>query len=265
VAERIAPRKRAPGSVQEDEVQAGSGPVVDEPVFLKRELPKPRGRFAQLSSPRSNFKELMRVEGKALLEAATVQHEHRISLHRALAEQYNGPVADLSIGDVETALAHHGLLEDYTRLERGKLLAAYSDHRGAAGRVAWALGLSPTELAQLIKLLDATQEVENVRERFRREALASRNLTQRLDLLGRDKYLHDLGIGRRFGEALKADLHALLRDEAPHCASLGELADRVARQQAAPTELLLRAIERLKLAEPLKSRLAASHPRSDET
>jgi hypothetical protein len=262
VAERIAPRKRTPGAPVEEEASAGA--LADEPVFLKRDLPKPRGRFAQLSAPRTNYKELLRVEGKALLEAASAQHEHRIALHRALAEQFNGPAGDLSLGDVEGALAHHGLLEEYTRQERFKLLAAYSDQRGAAGRVAWALGLSPTELQQLIKSLGAAQDVDSVRERFRREALASRNLTQRLDLLGREKYLHDLGIQRRFAEALKADLHALLRDEAPHVTTLSELADRVARREGAPTELLLRAIERLKLAEPLKGRLSASHSRPSE-
>ncbi|HET9450094.1 MAG TPA: hypothetical protein VFO83_04405, partial [Aggregicoccus sp.] len=156
------------------------------------------------------------------------------------------------------------LLEDYARLEREKLLSAYGEQRGATGRVAWALGLSPTELQQLVRALNATQETEAVRERFRREALASRNLTQRLDMLGREKYLRDLGIERRFAEALKADLHALLRDEAPHVTTLPELADRVARQQGSPTELLLRAIERLKLAEPLKSRLARAHSRPSE-
>ncbi|WP_370458830.1 hypothetical protein [Aggregicoccus sp. 17bor-14] len=259
VAERIAPRKRAPAAGEQAEDAASA--VAEEPVFLKRELPKPRGRFSQLSAPRHGYNELMRVEGKALLEAATAQHEHRLALHKALAEQYNGPRGDLTMLDLEAALTHHGLLEAYARSERERVLSAYGDQRGAAGRVAWALGLSPTELQQLLKALDIVQESETVRERFRREALASRNLTQRLDLLGREKYLHDLGIQRRFAEALKADLHALLRDEAPQVSTLSELADRVARHQGAPTELLLRAIERLKLAEPLKGRLAGARSR----
>ena len=93
-----------------------------------------------------------------------------------------------------------------------------------------------------------------LRERFRREALTARSLTQKLDLLGRDKYLVDLGIKKRFSDMLRRELDVLVRDQVSGTQSLSELADAVARKHGAPSELVLRAIERLGLAEGLRKR-----------
>ena len=142
------------------------------------------------------------------------------------------------------------------------LLAAFTEHRGAAGRVGWALGLSPSELKQVESRSGIGPEVEEVRERFRREALTARNLTQKLDLLGRDKYLLDLGIKKRFTDTLRRELEVLVRDDLPEATSLSALAEAVGRKHGAPSELVLRALERLGVAESLRKRTSDEPPSS---
>lgn len=257
VQARIAPRKRAaPDLAPPDSEEA------EAPSFLKRDLPKPRGRFTRLEAPRTSFQELTRSSGKEALEAVLASHEHRFALLNSLAQQYNGARGDLTLTELEGVMRAHGLMEAMETRERTAVLAAFTDQRGAAGRVSWALGLSPSELQQLEKKLDVTREVEELRERFRREALTARNLTQRLDLLGREKYLADLGIKKRFTDMLRRELEVLVRDELPGAKSLSELAETVARKQGAPSELMLRALERLGVAESLNKRTPGSPPHS---
>lgn len=248
--ERIAPRKRtaAPELEQEETPEA-------EPRFLKRDLPKPRGRFAQVAAPKGSFQTLLRAEGRDIMDVAVAQNEHRFALLKSLADHHNGAKGELTIVDLESVLRRHELMDTLTAKERQGVLAAYTDHRGAAGRVAWALGLSPSELQRLVALLGLQQEVEEIRERFRREALGARHLTQRLDLLGRDKYLADLGIKKRFTDSLRKELEELVRDELSGARDLPGLALAVARKHGAPQELVQRAIERLGLAGTLREQL----------
>lgn len=243
--ERIAPRKRA---VTANEPEA----MEDEPRFLKRDLPKPRGRYTQVAAPKGSYQTLLHVEGKDILQAALEQNEHRFAMLKTLAEQYSGTKGEFKMPDLESALRRHELMEVLQSRERQTLLGSYTEHRGAAGRVAWALGLSPSELQRLVSPPELQREVEEIRERFRREALGTRHLTQRLDLLGRDKYLADLGIKKRFTESLRKELDALVREELPEARDLSELSGAVARKHGAPQELVLRAIERLGLAERLR-------------
>ncbi len=252
VQDRIAPRKRATAPEPEETVEA------EQPRFLKRDLPKPRGRFTQVAAPKTSYQTLLRVEGRDILESALAQNEHRFALLKALAEQYNGAKGELTLVDLESVLRAHELMEALATKERQAILAAYAEHRGAAGRVAWALGLSPSELQRLNTSLGLSAEVEELRERFRREALGSRHLTQRLDLLGRDKYLADLGIKKRFTETLRKELEGLVREELPGAQDLPGLAQAVARKHGAPQELVLRAIERLGMAGKLREQLAAN-------
>lgn len=254
---RIAPRKRTAPELAPPESEE-----TEAPSFLKRDLPKPRGRFTRLEAPRTSFQELTRSSGKEVLQAAQEAHEHRFALLHSLAQQYNGARGDLTLTELEGVLRAHGLMEAMETRERTAVLAAFTDQRGAAGRVSWALGLSPSELNQLEKKLELTREVEELRERFRREALTARNLTARLDLLGREKYLADLGIKKRFTDMLRRELEVLVRDELPGAQSLSELADTVARKQGAPSELVLRALERLGVAESLHKRTPGSSPHS---
>lgn len=258
VLDRIAPKKRAPAPTE-----AFEAADAEEPLFLKRDLPKPRGRFSRIDAPKVSYLELSRVEGKDVLEAAIAGHDHRFALLRSLAEQYSGARSELSLTDVEGALRHHGLMEQLEARERQNLLAALAEQRGATGRVGWAMELSPSELQRLIHALKLDNEVETVRENYRREALGTRNLTQKLDLLGRDKYLADLGIKKRFTDSLRKELDGLVREELPEATDLHGLADRVARKHGAPTELVFRAFERLGQAEDLRKRISANaHPSS---
>jgi hypothetical protein len=245
VQARIAPRKRSapvssPAELGEDQ---------DELGFLKRDLPKPRGRFTRLEAPKSNFQELTRAPGKDVLVGLMEAHPNRFALHKAVAQQYNGPRGELSLGELEQVLEEHELLETLGEREHAAILSAFTEHRGAAGRVGWALGLSPSELKQLEAKLGISERVEEVRERFRREALTGRNLTQKLDLLGREKYLIDLGIKKRFSDMLRRELEVLVREEGSHPGSLSALSDAIARKHGAPSELVLRALERLGVTE----------------
>jgi hypothetical protein len=258
--ERIAPRKRAAAAEQELEPEQEQEEVAEaeSPRFLKRDLPKPRGRFAQVTAPKVSYQLLVRAEGKETLDSALAQNEHRFALLKSLAEQYNGAKGELSLADLESVLRRHEVMETLAAKERQAILSAYTEQRGAAGRVAWALDLSPSELQRLIATLGLQAEVEELRERFRRETLGARHLTQRLDLLGRDKYLADLGIKKRFTEALRKELEGLVHDEVPGAQDLPGLALAVGRKHGAPQELILRAIDRLGMAGKLREQLAAS-------
>ncbi|WPB82479.1 hypothetical protein KYC5002_25610 [Archangium violaceum] len=258
VQARIAPRKRtAPEAapLESEEWEETS-------TFLKRDLPKPRGRFTRLDAPKTSYQELTRSSGKDVLEAAVGSHEHRFALLQSLAQQYNGDRGDLTLGELEGVMRAHGLMEAMEKREHTAILSAFTEHRGASGRVGWALGLSPSELRQLEAKAGISREVEELRERFRRETLTARNLTQKLDLLGREKYLVDLGIKKRFTDMLRRELDVLVRDELPGVKTLSELADVVARKHGAPSELVLRALERLGVAEGLRKRGSEHSPHS---
>jgi hypothetical protein len=256
VQERIAPRKRysLEASDTENETETAPLPLGGTSSFLKRDLPKPRGRFTRLDAPKTSYQELLRAEAKAVVEVGLENHEHRFSLLHTLAGQFSGTRGDLSLSELESALRHHELLDALAVRERQAVLASYTEHRGAAGRVAWALGISPSELKLLMSKLGISEEVEEVRERFRREALTSRHLTQRLDLLGREKYLMDLGIKKRFTDMLRRELETLAHEELAEARDLPGLAERLGRKHGAPSELVLRALERLGVAEGLRKR-----------
>jgi hypothetical protein len=247
ISEKIAPRKRTPAQPMEA--------VSEEEDFPRRELPKGRGRFTRLAAQRAPAEELLGPAGTALA-ALLEQHPHRFALLTVLGEQFQSRgQEDLSLPDLEAALRQHGLLEQLEKQERELLLGSFTDHRGATSKVAWALNLRPADLSKLLALLGLRGEVDTVRERFQREALAPRNLSARLDLLGRTRYLTDLGIEKKFREALTRDLKELLGRYTGEAHSLDELAEHVSRQQGAPRELVLRAIDKLGLTETFRERL----------
>jgi hypothetical protein len=221
VAERIAPRRRA----------------AQTPAA-------PRGRFTQVEAQRAPLESLEGPDGRATLQTLLAQHGHRIALLRALTHGYAGRRGDPSAPELDALLAHHGLLVAAQAGERDLLLEALSEHRGALGRVAWALGLRAPELGVLVSQLGLGPEVDRLRERFRREALTPSSWTARLDLLGRRKYLEDLGVEREFEDRLRTDLgrelHALGTDKDDAPAAL-------ARRLAVPPTLMTRALERLGL------------------
>ncbi|WP_241759348.1 hypothetical protein [Pyxidicoccus parkwayensis] len=262
VQERIAPKKRATPEADATSAAPQDLDEGEELGFLRRDLPRPRGRFTRVEAPRSSFMELTRLGTKPALEAALEGAEHRFALLRNLSQRYNGSRGELTLVDLENVLKDHGLLEGFTDKEKRQVLAAYSDQRGASGRVGWSLGLSPSELQRLVAVLGLEEEVEALRERFRREALATSHLTHRLDLLGREKYLADLGIQRKFSDSLRKELERLVADELPDATEIHGLAEAVGRKHGAPAELVFRAFERLGLAEGLRKRLLAGAPQS---
>jgi hypothetical protein len=221
VAERIAPRRRT-----------APAPAA------------PRGRFTQVEAGRAPLEILEGPDGRATLETLLAQHGHRIAALRALAHGYTGRRGEPSAPELDELLARHGLLEAAEATERELLLAALSEHRGALGRVAWALGLRGPELTALVSRLGLAPEFERLRERYRREALMPVSWTARLDLLGRHKYLEDLGVEREFEDRLRGDLSREMH-------ALGAEADDVpaalARRLAVSPTLVGRALERLGL------------------
>jgi len=222
VAERIAPRRRAP-----------------QPPA------QPRGRFTQVEAQPTPLATLEGPEGRAILQSLLQQHGHRSTLLRALAHGYVGAHgAAPSASELDALLGAQGLLESTEASERALILAELSEHRGALGRVAWALGLRGPELRSLVASLGLTQEVDRVRERFRREALTPLSWTARLDLLGRRRYLEDLGVERQFEERLRSDLERELRALGPDG---HDAAESLARRLAVSPTLVTRALERLGL------------------
>ncbi len=127
------------------------------------------------------------------------------------------------------------------------LLSSYTEHRGESGRVSHALGLSPSELTKLVATVKVEREVEELRERFRREALSPKGLGGRLNLLGRSKYLNDLGINRRFHQSLTGDLRGLLKQLADDAESYDALIELASKRHSLEPELLRRSLEKLEL------------------
>lgn len=254
MAEKIAPKKRAAQPLPSDVDDLAHEDLPALEPARDREKPRPKGRYANIAPTRHTADELFEQDAEKLLVDLVEQYPDRFALTRTLGETYTGRKEGqpLRTEDVERALEHHGLTDKLERKERQAVLGAYSEQRGAAGRVSFALGLSVPELNRLVKALGLAEEVELVRERFRRDALSPRNLAARIDLLGRGKYLSDLGIRRRFDDALKNDLKKLLQKYAPRARTREDLVGVVARQEGTQPELLSRAIEKLGLSDELR-------------
>jgi hypothetical protein len=242
--EKIAPKRRA---AKEQPPATEDLPAL-EPA-RSRELPRPKGRFSVIAPQRKSVDELFEREAKELLASWSRQYPDRFALTRALGDQYGGRKEGqpLRTEDLERALRHHELLDGLEKKEYEAVLAAYSEQRGASSRVSWALGLTVPELHRLVNALGVKDQVEEIRERFRREALAPRNLASRLDLLGRGKYLSDLGIRKRFDDALRGDLKKLLQTCARQASGDEDVLSVAARREGTQAELLRRAVEKLGL------------------
>ena len=86
--------------------------------------------------------------------------------------------------------------------------------------------------------------MDRLRERFRKEALTPPSWTARLDLLGRRKYLEDLGLEREFEDRLRGDLGRGIR---ALDANGEDVPAALARRLAVSPTLVGRALERLGL------------------
>lgn len=254
VQERIAPKKRAKDTAAEP-INVGDNLAALERFSAGRkvDVPAPRGRFTNIDATKTSADELFAAANLEMLRGMIDQYRHRFAIQRTLAKTFamRGG-AELSQAAVEEAYQSHGLLEPLEARERELVLAAYAENRGATGRVAHALGMTNAEVSRLTRLLDIEREVEEVRERFRREALSPKSLTLRLDLLGRTRYLEDLGIERRFEKSLEGDLRSLFKQVAADASNYGDLVERAARKAGAPAELLSRGADKLGVSRDFK-------------
>ncbi len=242
IAQKIAPKKRQPAAAPAVvEVRAA---VVQSP-WKKRELPLPRGKFTRIEAEASRLEELFRPAAKDELIGLIEQTGNRISLRKTLERQYvvRRGVAP-SPDDVDALLERHKLTKAIARKEREEILSGLTESHGALVKVAFAMGLNAFELDRLIAVIGIRDEVNEIRDRWVREALSTRNLPMRLEMLGRGKYLADLKIVRRFKEALVRDILELL-EALPVMADLDQLVVLAAKRHALNPESLRTAIERL--------------------
>jgi hypothetical protein len=231
VAERIAPKRRAAGS---------GGPAAT----------LPRGRFAQLPSEQPTLDLL---EPSRLSDLLT-QHGHRPALLRALS---TGRPQAISNEALDRALEAGGLLGRAIASEQELILSTLEEQRGAFGRAAWALGIRASELPAWAERLGITPAVDRIRDRFRREALQPAHWTARLDLLGKRKYLQDLGVSGDFERKVTEDLRRAL-DSTP-----GDTEERtavLANRLGVSPEALRRSLLRLGLLPPAAPALSPQPP-----
>jgi hypothetical protein len=245
LADKIAPTKRVKAEVLEV-------PALPAPSALsalpKRDLPPPRGRFGTVDPSRSNIATLFEPEAKEEVIAFVEQGSNRVSLRTLLERGFAGRLGSaLSLADVEAVVERHHLMGKLEKQERQSVVGAITEHKGALGRASHALGLRPKEFDELVEAAGLKREVVELRERYQREALALRELGHRLDLLGRNKYLQDLKIEKKFRDGLERDLKGLLAEDKGAHRSPDEFVVHLAKKHGVHAEALRRALETLKL------------------
>lgn len=248
--DRIAPVKRSATAPAPERLKPAQ-PLPGTAFLPKRNLPAPRGRFTTVDPTRASFEALFRDEGKETLEALIAQVPHRVALLRTLEQGYVGRRGTaLTVGDVEDLLEAHALFEAVEKKERDGVLAAVVEQKGALGKAAWEFGLKHGELEQLIGALGLEREIDEIRQKFVKEALDARNLGLRLELLFRTKYLEDLRIERKLPAALTRELEELIEDVEEAATDVPTLIDMLSRKHALHAESLRRALDKLGLLEP---------------
>lgn len=249
VSEKIAPKKRKAG---EAKVNDRPAPPLPGTAFLpKRNLPAPRGRFTTVDPTRASFESLFREGGKATVATLVEQVPHRVALLRALEQGYVGRRgAALTVGDVEDLLEEHELFEVIEQKEKVAILAALLENKGSIGKSAHGLGMRPGDLESLCGALRIEREADEIREKFIMEAMSEENLSLRLELLFRTRYLEDLRIDRKFERSLKDQLTKLVDEVRDAATTVPTLIDMVARQHGLNAESLHRALEKLGLLKP---------------
>lgn len=246
VSDKIAPRKRVPGS--EAPRAAPRQPPPGTSFLPKRNLPAPRGRFTRVDPSRSTYEALLKPGSREALQIIVEQSATRFHVHRTLEPGYCGRSgAPLTVEDVEGALTRHQLFKVVREREREKVLTALTTGRGSVALAAKELELKPRNIDDLVGELRLKREAAEIKERFVREALDPSNLSLRLAMIGRQRYLADLKIEKRFADALKRDLTELLDDSKEAAPTVDELVALVSKKHAIVAELLSRAIEQLGL------------------
>lgn len=255
---RVAPKHR----------KAGAPPTPPRPpaprasprysVFQKKNLPLPRGRYTRVDLTKAKVHKLLEPHMREELEALIKQHGHRVAVKRALDPIYLGKKGEaLQVSDIEEALLHHDLRTVIAESEKQLVIAAVTEARGDLGRAAATLGMRTEELDHVVLNCGAAAEIAKVREHHAREALAHGNVRLKLELLGKPKYLADLGVEKRFRDALALELTELLDKALFAAKDVDGLVHEVARREGLPYEKLKVAVDRTGLSAAYKRRLAS--------
>ena len=245
IAEKIAPKKRAAGSAEAAPLPPEL-PLPSAAYLPKRALPAPRGRFTRVETARAAFEDLLAPAMKPQLSSLIDQTSHRIQMRQALELGYSGKRGVLSVEDVEEAVETHKLRPRLEKKEKEVLIASLTEARGSSGRAATAMGMTPQEMTHLVDTLSLRREVDEVRSHWVREALSPKNLSARFDMLGRSRYLQDLGIEAKFQTALRKDLEKLLK-AASGDGAFDAVLRAVALENGLNLELLSKTVDRLGL------------------
>lgn len=255
VKKRIAPvrRPKAAGvpsaELSADDAELGPPPSPPPPITARRrrELPAPRGRFTQVTAPKQPWRFALDGGLTNDFRELVIQHGQRIAVHKVLAEQYEGRRrgTPLSIAEAMELLAHHGLEDFLLQRERQTLMVVLTEQKGFLAQTAHVFGCTVDELQALITVDGLRDGVEALREKFRREALATPNVRLHLRLANRAKYLDDLGIRQRFEHLVGANLKKLL-DETPG-ENWNERLENLSVAKGLPLDGLKRAMVALKI------------------
>ncbi|MBK7863316.1 MAG: hypothetical protein IPJ65_32895 [Archangiaceae bacterium] len=255
VAARIAPRHRKASDPPAAPAPASHKPTRWAP-FHKKDLPLPRGRYTRVDLTKAKVHKLLDPHMREELEQLITQHGHRVAVRRALDPIYLGKKGEaLTVADIEEALRHHELRSVIEEREKALLLSAVSEARGDLGRAALTLGMRGDELEHVMLNCGAQADVAKIREHHAREALAHGNLRHKLELLDRQKYLADLGVEKRFRDALALELTEVMDLALAKATDLDGLLNEVAKQQALPYEKLKVAVDRAGLSAAYRHRL----------
>jgi hypothetical protein len=258
VEDRIAPKKRLRAEI----TAAETVPTPAEPAQLlpfqerKLNLPRPRGRFTRVGATRARFDTLLHTSFKPELATLIEQSQNRVQLLRVLAESHSGRRGlDLNAGNVLEVITHHGLLDSLVAAERTQVISALGEARGAVTRAAKSVGLGANDFLDIVEGAGLGREVEEVRERFRRELMDAPSLSVRLEHAGRDKYLEDLDIKKRFCRELAADIRRMFEETVAGHETLELATEAVARKYGTAPDLLARAALKLGLTPELQELL----------
>ncbi|MCL2011367.1 MAG: hypothetical protein FWG75_01055 [Cystobacterineae bacterium] len=197
----------------------------------KTSLPKPRGRFVQISPCKENLRVLLHPEAKERLLLFIQSSTSQAELLSCFSSQFRGNGEMLRWKEVASVLKHHGFLAAFEDKERAALCAGLLQHRCSLDKLSKALNTKPGALKKRIAELSLQAEFDKLRKRFGAEILDSTNINRQLRALARPGYLRDLNISFALKKQLSLKLKTSLAQLPPELETpemqLGELAKKL--------------------------------------
>jgi hypothetical protein len=202
--QRLRYRERKTDAPPENRI----APVEHEPqrtAILQRPRPEKgtRGIFALLYEEK----------GKRLLAGMINQMKiDRRDLVERLNKTHEGlPGIPVDEEDLLRAVHYHQLGDILRKRESEILCRHLTKQRGSLAKTAQAIKIDLEKLQNRFQELQMEEEVSRIRNEFREAILERGSFQERLGLvLGREKYLEDLGITSEVDAALRRDLHKQL-------------------------------------------------------